>query len=349
MIRPFTLPVLCLALILIPPIAAAPAESGPSVSVQTIPLQKGSLPVIDSAYGSVQASSSARQAVMAPVSALVDELYVRPGEEVAKGAPVIRLLPSPTTAASYSQAKSAAVVAAQLVERTRKMVGQHLATAQQLADAEKAESDARSALGALQVQGAAGPNILRAPFGAIVTQLSTSPGAIVTEGSALLELVRPEGLVLKAELIPARAAVVEPGNTASITPIGQAQHVSGKVLLRGSIVDPANGLVPIEISLPPGKFIPGERAEASIVTGNVRGYLVPHDAILVDDSGETYVVQVVANVAKKVAMRILGAEGDKDVIDGQLDPTAPLVLAGNHQLEDGMKVRIAEPDGKIAP
>jgi membrane fusion protein, multidrug efflux system len=349
MIRSFIFSIACVGLALMPSTAAAPAESGPSVLVRTTVLKKGSLPRLVTAYGSVQASSSARQAIMAPAAAEVGEVYVRQGEEVAKGASLIRLLPAPGTAASYAQAKSAAAVAAQLVGRTRKMVGQHLATAQQLAEAEKSESDARSALAALQAQGAGGPNILRAPFEAIVTGLSASPGALVTEGSALLELARPEGLVLKAGLIPAQAATVEPGNAANVTAIGADERLSSKVLLRGSIVDPSSGLVPVEIALPPGKFLPGEMAEASITVGEIEGYVVPHEAILVDDSGDTYVVQLVDAVAKKVAVRVLGAVGDEDAIDGKLDPKARLVLSGNHQLEDGMKVRIAAPDGKTGP
>jgi multidrug efflux pump subunit AcrA (membrane-fusion protein) len=108
------------------------------------------------------------------------------------------------------------------------------------------------------------------------------------------------------------------------------------------MVDPATGLIPIEIVLPAGKFLPGQAAIATITTGEVEGYIVPHDAVLVDDRGHPYVVQAVNMTAKQVPVRVLGADGDQDVIDGALDVSAPLVLAGNHQLKDGMKMRAAE-------
>jgi len=317
------------------------------VLVEVTSLRKGSLPRIVTAYGRVDASSSARRTVMAPLSAVVDEVYVRPGEQVAKDAPLMRLVPGPKTAASYAQANSALHVASQLVDRTRKMVEQHLATGQQLADADKSLSDARATLTALQAQGAGGPDVLRAPFDAIVTGLSISPGAIVTEGSVLADLARRDGLVLKVGVIPASVQPIAPGNEVSITPIGERVFV-GKVLSRGSVVDLTTGLVAVEISLPPGKGLPGEMAEAAITTGEVRGYVVPHEAILVDDLGKPYVVQAVNMIARKVAVRVLGADEGADVIDGQLDIAAPVVLAGNHQLDDGMKVRLADPKGTAA-
>ena len=111
----------------------------------------------------------------------------------------------------------------------------------------------------------------------------------------------------------------------------------------GSVAEAGTGLVPVEISLPPGSFLPGEMAEAAIITRELKGYVVPHEAILVDDSGAPYVVQAIDEVAHKVPVRILDAEGDRDVIEGKLDAHAPLVLAGNHQPDDGMRIRLAGP------
>ena len=325
---------------------AAPGQA--SAAVQLIRLQKGSLPQVIMAYGSVQAGASARQIVMAPLSAVVSAIFVREGEEIGRNAPLIRLNPSPKTAASYAQAQSAARVAKDLVQRTRKMVRQHLATQQQLVDAERSESDAESNLQALKAQGAGSVTTVRARAPSIVTALSTSPGAIVSEGSVLLKLAQPTGLVLRVGAIPAQAAAIAPGNKVTIKSLGGGVSFTGRVLLRGSVVDKNSGLVPIEIGLPPGKFFPGQMAEADITTGEVRGYVVPHEAVLVDDQGEPYVVQAVNQVAKKVPVKTLASDGKQDVIAGHLIDGAPVVLAGNYQLEDGMKIRIGPPAGKAA-
>lgn len=95
-------------------------------------------------------------------------------------------------------------------------------------------------------------------------------------------------------------------------------------------------------------FLAGETAEADIVIGEADGYLVPHEAILVNNSGSPYVVQAVDMVAKKVPVRVLVAGGARDVVDGPLNAASPVVLAGNYQLDDGMRVRVAAPDGASA-
>ncbi|MDE2449412.1 MAG: HlyD family efflux transporter periplasmic adaptor subunit, partial [Gammaproteobacteria bacterium] len=240
-------------------------------------------------------------------------------------------------------AKSALTVAQQLVASTQRLVSLHLATAQQLADARKAESDARSQLQALGMVGAAGPRIVRAPFPAIVTTLAATPGAIVAEGAPLMDLAAPGRLVLTVGVVPPQAAAIGPNDSAAVTLVGGTESATGRVMVRGAVAEADTGLVPVDIALPPGKFFPGEMAEAIITTGEVHGYVVPHAAILVNDSGAPYVVQAIDGAAKKVPVQVVGAHGDQDVITGALNARAPIVLAGNYQLDDGMKVRLSDP------
>ncbi len=327
-----------------PAMAAQPKQqTEPTVAVQLTKAVKGSLPRIVTAYGMVGAGPAARQTVMAPVAAVVDTVYVKPGEKLAAHAPLIRLGPSPTTAASYTQAITALRAASEEVQRTRTLLGQHLSTRQQLAMAEKSRADARASLAALKAEGAGSPQILRVAFPAIVTSVSTSPGAIVAQGAPLLDLARPNGLVLRAGVVPSQAIEIQPGNAAEIAPLGEKRSAAGQVLLRGSMVDPQTGLVTVDVALPAEGFFAGEMAGANIVIGRAEGFVVLHQAILVNDKGEPYVVQAVGGRARIVAVRILLSRGARDVIEGPLDPVAPLVLAGNYQLKNGTKVGPASP------
>ncbi|PMS19661.1 hypothetical protein C0Z18_12480 [Trinickia dabaoshanensis] len=326
---------------------AQPDAGEPSVLVTQVALRQGSLPSTVQAYGFVQPSKAASRTVMATASAMVQAVYVREGEEIAAGAPMLRLAPAPQTAAAFAQAQSALRVARQLAARTQQMFAQHLATAQQLADAQKSEADATANLAALKAQGAGGAQVLRAPFRAVVMHLSASPGMLAAEGASLLELASPEKTILKVGVAPAQAMLVSAGNTARVTAVGEAQSWSGTVVQRGSMIDPSTGLVPVEIALPPGRFLPGEAAGAAITVGETQGYVVPHAAILVDDHGEPYVVQSKNMKARKVKVNVVGMQADKDVIRGSgLNPGEPLVLSGNYQLDDGMRMRVATQDGK---
>jgi RND family efflux transporter MFP subunit len=268
---------------------------------------------------------------------------VRAGQEVSKGAALLVLVPNPQTSVAYAQAVSALQNAKDLAAHTQDLLKLSLATKQDLANAQKAQSDAEAALAALKTQGAAGPTTLRAPLRAIVTKLSVAAGAAVDVGTPLLELAPPTDLVLHVGVVPSQATTIASGSGATVTPIGGAQSYSGKVVSRGSIVEPETGLVPVDISVPAGAVLPGQTAEAAITTGNIQGYIVPHEAILVDDAGQPYVVQVINMKAKIVHVRILAADGDKNTIDGQLQADAPIVLAGNYQLQDGMRVRLTDP------
>lgn len=322
--------------------AAVPVSEEPSVLVTTTTLRPGSLAHTVSAYGTVQADPSVRQAVMAPASATVSRIYVRVGEEVAKGAPLVELVPNPQTQAAFATARSALRAADAQLQHTRELLSQYLATRQQLVDAEKAQADARAALNALQTQGAGGPKTLTAPFGASITKIDANAGLLVAEGTALLELAPPNSLVLRIGVVPADAAAIRPGNQASITALGSVGALNGSVLLRGAVVDPSDGLVPIEIALPANSLMPGETAKATVATNAIQGYTVPHGAILMNDSGHPYIVQLKGMTAKLVPVQVLVANGGQDVIAGKLDPRAPVVLSGGHQLSDGMKVRLSD-------
>jgi membrane fusion protein, multidrug efflux system len=320
-------------------------RAGPSVSVQLAALHKGSLPRIITAYGTVGTSPAARQTIQAPVAAVVHNIYVKSGDVVAKGAPLIRLGPSPATAAAYTQALTALRAAHEEVRRARTLLDQHLATRQQLIMAEKTAADARAALAALRAEGAGSPQTLRAPFQAVVTAISTNPGAIVAQGAALTDLAQPSRLVLHAGVVPGEAVQIRPGDTAQIVPLGENRGAAGRVVSRGSVVDPKTGLVAVDLGLPAGRFFAGEMAQADIVIGEAAGYVVPHQAILVDDQGAPYVVQAVAGRARVVKVHVVLSDGARDVVTGPLDPKASLVLAGNYQLKNGMKIRGETPKG----
>ncbi len=325
---------------------AATADDSVSVLVHTVRLVRGSLPRTIVVYGRARPAPDARLALMAPVAARIAAVYVHTGQSVAKGAALLELAPTPTTAAAYQAAVSAARVARDALVRTRQLFAERLATETQVAAAEKSDGDARAMLAALRAQGAGGRSTLRAPADAVVTRLSAIPQAIVTEGTPLVELARAGSSVLVVGAVPAQALEVTVGDPVTVAPVGASGTIAARVTLRGAAADPATGLVPIDVALPPGRMLPGEAAEATITVANVAGFVVPHAAVLVNESGATYVVQVEGGSAKLVPVHVEVAGGERDVVAGALDPNAPIVLEGAYQLQDGVKVRYAHPAGQ---
>ena len=315
--------------------AAAQADDtdNSSALVKLGDMKQGSLPTYVTAFGQVEPAATAREGITAPFGARVQTVAVQMGQEVAKGTPLVTVVPGPDTKAAYKLAKDT-------YTRTAQLAKAHLATANDLA---KAESD----LSVLEEEGASGPLTIKAPYDAIVLKVDAAQGAIVSHGDSLLEIAKPDGLVVKVGVDPAVALTVKPGEDVTLTPFtGAGAPVQGKVAVRSAVINSDTGLVPTEITFPAGKLLVGEMIRASIKNGEQSGFVVPHAAILVDDDGTIYVVQADNMEAKKVAVDVLASDGKQDVISGDdLNPKLQVVTVGSKQLDDGTKLRVANSGG----
>jgi membrane fusion protein (multidrug efflux system) len=335
---------LCIGFTPIFALADEPDEADAVALVTLADVAKGSLPVTVTAYGQVQPGDTAQQSLGAELSVRVSNVMVKAGEQVPAGTPLLTVVPSPESSAAYKQAKLALRLANEIVERDRSTAKLHLLTESELARAEKDLEAAKSDLEVLEEEGAAGPNTLKAPFEAIVMKVDSGPGSVVAQGAPLVELAKPDGLVLEVGVVAAQAASIVSGDEVTIAPLSGAEAMSGKVLAREVVVDSTTGLVPVQISFPLGKLLAGEMARAVITTGSADGYVVPHEAILVDDDGSNFLWQAVDMEAKKVKVHVVVAGGDKDVVSGKINAKAQIVLSGNKQLDDGTKMRVADND-----
>lgn len=338
---------LALAIVLSPALARADDSDNSSALVTLAPLQPGSLPVTVSAFGQIQPRDTAQQSIAAPLAVRVANVMVRAGVQIPAGTPMMTVIPTPESHAAYVQAQLAARLASNVVARDKSLVQAHLLTQAELAKAENDEANAKSNLEVLEQEGAAGPKTLKAPSESLVMKVDANTGSVVTQGAPLIELAPPDSLILEVGVVASQAVTVNPGDKATITPVGGGQSLQGEVLSREAMIDSSSGLVPIQISFPLGKMLAGETARAVIAAGAAHGYVVPHAAILVDlDDGGNYVMQSVKMVAKQVAVTVLATDGKRDVISGDdLDPKAPVVVVGGMQLSDGMKLRLADAAG----
>jgi multidrug efflux pump subunit AcrA (membrane-fusion protein) len=103
--------------------------------------------------------------------------------------------------------------------------------------------------------------------------------------------------------------------------------------------------VPVFIDVPAGNALPGEKVEAKIFVGEIRGWLIPRAAVGSGPKG-TFVFQVDEEHAKRVYVNVIGSQGDTTVVGGDLDPQLKLVVEGNYQLDDGDAVRTRGAQGE---
>lgn len=108
----------------------------PSVLVQTAPPQQGALPDLVAAYGTAVPALSGGLTLSLPQDGRVLSLAVTPGEQVKAGETLIEFGASATTSSAYQQATTALTLARTQRAHTTQLLGQQLATRDQLAQAD---------------------------------------------------------------------------------------------------------------------------------------------------------------------------------------------------------------------
>lgn len=326
------------------PLAHAEEEKAPSgvVEVELAPLKRQTVKAEITAYGSVLPDTDALVSVSYNKAGQVARIMVRPGQPVAKGAPLVEFATDPAAYAGYRKAESAVTFAAGEVERTRNLLAQHLVTNSQMAAAEQALRDAEAGLEAERAMGTGkGVETLGAPFAGYVDSLSVVLGDRIQPGAAIARLGRGAGVKVMVGVEPAEAGEVAAGNEAEISPLtGSGAAVAGKVIAVGGAINPTTRLVDVTIAVPPGT-LPGTAVRAAIGAEGHEALVVPRSAVLRDEEG-VYLFQVKDNKAVRVEVET-GVETDKltEVSGDELKEDLPVVVLGNYELSDGGAVKVA--------
>jgi cobalt-zinc-cadmium efflux system membrane fusion protein len=224
----------------------------------------------------------------ARAEALIVEVKVDVGDEVAQGQPLVVL----TSAAVGSDrarlgAASARVDAARsAVAREEELARAGLSPRKALDDARRelaaaqAEHDAlRSSLGAAgAVEGGGGRSVLRAPFPGTVVARDAVPGKTATPGQVLVQLADLSTMWAQLEVPEADASLVRPGQPVRIVLEGtKAAAREAKISRVAPAVDAASRTVRVRVELPNRD---GTLKAGVFVRGQIR-VTAEHDALLV--------------------------------------------------------------------
>ena len=317
----------------------ASADQPTSVAVQTQTPHQGVVPDLLVAYGSAAPTLGGGMTLSFQQDGRVLGIAVTPNEPVRNGDRLLDFGASAAAIATSQQALSSLTAARQQRSHTAQLLGQQLATRDQLAQADKAVADAQASLDALHREGADQPSrTLTAPFDGIVATIPVAPGDRVQPGATLMTITRLDGLVVTVGIEPTARARVRPGEAVHLTPLSEAPPLEGHIVRVDGTLNPKTRLLDADIAVPPGSVISGTAYRADITVGEINGWIVPHDAVLTDAKG-TYLFQVAGSTASRVDVKVAGTAGSNDVVQGTLDPKRPIVVQGNYQLSDNAQVR----------
>ena len=320
------------------------ADKTGTVQVRTILPERGTAPDLVEAFGTAGPAPNGSMTFSQQQRGRVLAIDVTPGERVRAGQALVEFASSAAASSTYAQAKSALVLARSQRLHEAQLLAQRLATRDQLAQADKAVSDARSTLDALTREGFGDASrVVAAPFDGIVATVPVASGERVAPGAPLVSVIRLDGLLVTAGIQPSDFDRLRPGDAVRLAPLAGGPDFDGRVVRVDRAIDARTHLVDAAIAVPADSVLSGAAYGAAITAGELSGWKLPHSAVLIDEKG-AYVFQVAdpaqhgaqrTGKAARVDVKLLGETGPDDIVSGPLVPGRRLVVEGNYQLEDG--------------
>ncbi len=322
---------------------ADPAPAGATPGVLVVTMQPRRVPIAGTLtlYGEVAQEAGASENVTFARAVLLSHLRVSAGQRVRAGQPLLEVVTDPNAGATYQQAQSAVMLAQKELSSQQELFTERLTTQSQLAAAQKGLRDAKAQLAAEQQSGSApGTEVVRAAHDAVVASVGAQQGDRVQAGTSVLQLSRSgaQRVLLGAE--PEDAAQLSAGMPVDLTPVFGEGHVSATVSQVYEVINPQTRLVDVAVRLIGGtqSLLPGQKVRGEITLHTADAWIVPPSAVLTDTRG-AYIYQVAKGRAHRVPVRVAVEKSKFDGLTGEIDPTSPIVVSGNYELEDGVPVR----------
>jgi membrane fusion protein (multidrug efflux system) len=295
----------------------SPPPGGAAIPVQVVRVQTGDIAEVLTVTGETAALSVLRMA--SPVAGRITMLAARPGDRLAAGEAVARVLPLENEAALHGLAL--------------------------LKGADTVDAGEKQATGRLQKEIAAREIVLRAPFSAVVADRLHNPGEQVAPNDVLVEVFDPTSLYVIAA-VPVDAA----RRVAAGMPV---EVVSGGTIIPGQVAALTGALVPQSLTLPvrvslaspPQPPLLHAAVECRItVARHTDVLLIPPSALLSSRVADQGVVMVAENgVARQRPIRLgLRTPANVEVTQG-LAAGEVVLTAGQFALPDGTRIQATGP------
>ena len=339
-----------------PKTSNAPASAPLAMEVQVVPARAEQLSAPIRASGTVAAMQTSN--VTALVEGPVDRVFVRVGDRVTQGQPLLRI-----RQADYQRRVSEAEAAVRLAdaevvqterafERVRELKARGFAAASRLDEAEAARDVARArrdqARAALATaRQALSDTVLRSPYDGVVTQRMVDEGMFLNSRfsmggqSSALQLQELRVVAAIVAVPEARVSELRKGQPARLFITGQAEPFPSEVFIINDFIDPKARTV--EVRLPvrnPGYTISsGVSVVAEILTDPVNAIVVSRRALR-GDSANPHLFVVTGDVARRRAVKTADVDLDRVRILEGVAAGDRVILNPPTTLADGMSVRV---------
>jgi RND family efflux transporter MFP subunit len=333
------------------PSGPSEAPQPPSALVATATVGRGPLAESLETFGTTEFDPERTRSVSLVRAGEVWDVAVVAGLAVRAGDPLLTLGPVPQGSPQVQNAIIDLRFAEQALARARRLAALHLATNQDVQQAEKNVAASRAALRALGAAASETTETIHAPEDGIVSQVEVTKGTVVQAGQVAVVLASSSAMAVRTgfevEDVPRLSQGLEVRLEAVYAPPGE-KTAAARLARLHRMADPGTQLVEALIAVPdpPSWMVAGERVRVRVILASVDDAVrVPREALLQRD-GKPGVFVVRDGHAHWQPVQI-GLRGEGAVQAGAgLSGGETVATTGRSALVDGMAVRIqAAPGG----
>lgn len=320
------------------------AYADPSALVQMITAKQATLHPEVPAYGTVIPDPDGLTNMAIPRDGIIARVFVRAGQLVKSGDPIVAIETAPGAMATYQQAQSALAFAGRDLAHTKALYAQQLATKSQLANAQKAYADAKAQVDAqIKIGASQSGEVLHAPATGIVTKLNVSPGDRVQANTMIASIATRDRLLVNLGLEPQDALQATVGGKVYLrSPQRKSITFAGPIQSIDAMMDPTSRLVNAVVVVPQNvasKLVLGMVLQGTVELPAAKGIAVPHSALMTDRNGN-FVFVVKKGIAHRRNVEVTIETDTQALIGRGITAGDRVVSAGNAGLDDGTHVRV---------
>lgn len=326
------------------PLAAQPASVEPTATVRTAPIRQGAIAQRLEAFGVVKTQQGDISFLSVPLESRINRLFVTPGQRVAKDQVLFELELSPAQQIAIAEAQINATTAAAQLKQVEQRKSEQLATNQELSQAQQTAALAQTKYDQLIRQREQTVSRHTAGFDGVVSKIDVQPGQIVAAGAAIIEVVTQRGIEVQLGVEAEDVRLLHVGQSLDISAVldNSITDVKATVRLVSESIDPQTRLTDVYAALPAdSKLLLGQYVRATAEVDVKQGLIVPRQTAI--PNGPTSIVYTIQD-GKAVRHEVeVGIDNgtDIEIRSPELKSGMSVVIVGNSQLTDGMRVTIA--------
>jgi RND family efflux transporter MFP subunit len=337
---------LCLLLIILfrPSRNLVEIKKGASALVQVESVQPQQMAKTLESYGTVNFASDRIQQLNVPNEVWIQQLYVTPGQAVTRNQPLIALVPTADVNLNLENAKITADFARKEVTRIEYLLTQYLATNTEVQVAKADLAKAESSLKILLQQQKATGHIIRSMCDCTILTINVQPGQVMAPNATLMTYSHSGDVQIRLGVASEDLKSIRVGQQVIVTPLyNNARPLTGYISQVTNQINPTTGKVDIMVTtggsagLLPGSVVKGE----IMLQPTISVLAVPRSAVLFQNN-QPYVFVDNEGQAELRWVKIGEDNGKYIVILSGLKANEKVVVVGNYELENGMRLRMEQ-------